>query len=148
MINEFYDVVLVDFSGVLPFKLEKEDILTRKEIVATENLRNFLLELELISGNKFIYLGSDILETKLFHRLLLEDGLLELLIGTPITLLGHFKEKNSAEKFKNSLQNVLSKMLPEILKPLIEDSIELRKVTKDIIKKDELKFKKLGEKNG
>ncbi|MEM0142600.1 MAG: hypothetical protein QXL94_01400, partial [Candidatus Parvarchaeum sp.] len=71
MINEFYEVVLVDFSGILSFKLEKEDILTRQELVATENLKNFILNLEMKYKSNFIYIGSDILETRLFHRLIL-----------------------------------------------------------------------------
>lgn len=145
MINEFYDVILVDFSGILPFKLEKENILTRQEIVASENLKTFLLELETASKSNFIYIGSDILEARLFHRLILKDGLLELLIGTPITLMGHFKEKRNAEKFKSSLEEVLSKMLPNMLKSFVNESIELKKVNKEIIEINKQKFKKIGE---
>ena len=90
MIREFYEVILVDFSGVLPFKLEKEDIFTKQGIVATKNLEKFILDLESSLNYEFIYVGSDLLEAKLFHRLIAKEGLLELLIGTPITLIAHF----------------------------------------------------------
>ena len=144
MRNEFYDVVLVDFSGILPFKLEKENILARQELVATENLKKFLLDLEGMSRSEFIYLGADILEAKLFHRLIVKDGLLELLIGTPITLMGHFKERENAEQFKDSLEKVLNEMIPDLLKPMISESIELKKSKKEIVPLNGQKFKKLG----
>lgn len=144
MINEFYDVVLVDFSGILPFKLEKEGILTRQEIVATENLRKFLLDLESSLKYEFIYIGADLLEAKLFHRLIMKDGLLELLIGTPITLMGHFKEKEKAEKFRVSLQKTLNKTVPDLLQPMLADSIEMKKVRKEIVSIQGQKFRKLG----
>ncbi len=144
MINEFYDVVLVDFSGILPFKLEKEGILTRQETVAQENLRSFLLDLERTLEYEFMYIGSDLLEAKLFHRMTMKDGgLLELLIGTPITLLGHFKDKVNAEHFKESLEKTLDKMLPPALKPLMEESIEIKKVRKEIVP-PQGKYSKLG----
>lgn len=144
MIKEFYDVVLVDFSGILPFKLEKENILTRQEVVATENLRKFILDLELALQYEFIYLGADFLEAKLFHRLIMKDGLLELLIGTPITLMGHFKEKEKAEQFKASLEKILNKMLPDLLQPLLSESIELKKVKSELISAEGQRFSKLG----
>ncbi len=144
MIKEFYDVVLVDFSGILPFKLEKEDILTRKERVATENLEKFLLDLERELKNEFVYIGADLLETKLFHRLITDGGILELLIGTPITLMGHFREKEGAEKFKGSLEKTLKRTLPDILQPLLTESIELKKVEREIVPFENVGFKKLG----
>lgn len=143
MINEFYDVVLVDFSGILPFKLEKENILTRQETVATENLRKFLLDLEEASQYESIYIGADFLETKLFHRLIIEDGLLELLIGTPITLMGHFKEKEKAEQFRASLEKTLNKTIPDFLQPILADSIEVKKVKREIITAEGQKLSKL-----
>lgn len=144
MIKEFYDVVLVDFSGILPFKLEKENILTREEIVATENLKRFLLDLETASQYEFVYIGADFLEAKLFHRLLLKDGLLELLIGTPITLIGHFKEKENADQFRVSLEKTLNKMVPDLLQPMLAESIETKKVKREIISAKKPKFSKLG----
>ncbi|MDO8647843.1 MAG: hypothetical protein Q7R70_05535 [Candidatus Diapherotrites archaeon] len=142
MITEFYDVVLVDFSGLLPFKLEKTEILTRQEEVSQENLEQFLVELERGLKDEFVYIGSDLLETKLFHRAILKTGLLELLIGTPVTLLGHFKEKDHAQKFKNTLQKTLEGIVPKQIAPLLEESIEIRKVKKEIITKKGLR--KLG----
>ena len=148
MITEFYDVVLVDFSGLLPFKLEKEDILTRQEQVSSHNLYFFLSELEKNLGESFVYFGSDLLETRLFHRVLLKDGLLELLIGTPVTLLAHYKEPSNAEKFKDSLQKTLKKTLPKHLVPLVENSIEIKKIEKKFDSVDAINnnvgFKKLG----
>ena len=144
MITEFYDVVLVDFSGNLPFKLEKTDILTRQEQVSRENLWRFLSELEKNSTDNFIYLGSDLLETKLFHRVVLKDGLLELLIGTPITLLAHFKEMHEAEKFNICLQKTLANFLPQKLMPFVVESIEIKKV-KTELQSSEKGFKKLGK---
>ena len=144
MINEFYDVVIVDFSGILPFKLEKENILTRQETVATENLKRFLLDLEAAFQNEFIYLGSDILEAKLFHRLIIKDGLLELLIGTPITLMGHFKEKETADQFRVSLEKTLNKIVPDVLQPMLAESIEVKAVKKEIVSAQDKKFRKLG----
>ncbi len=144
MIKEFYDVVLVDFSGILPFKLEKENILTRQELVATENLRKFLLDLENSLQYEFIYIGADLLEAKLFHRLIMKDGLLELLIGTPITLMGHFKDKEKAEQFRTSLEKTLNKTVPELLQPMLAESIEMRKVQKEIVPVEQSKFRKLG----
>lgn len=146
MINEFYDVVLVDFSGILPFKLEKENILTRQETVATENLRKFLLDLETTLQYESVYIGADFLEAKLFHRLIMKDGLLELLIGTPITLMGHFKEKEKAEEFRISLEKTLNKTLPKLLQPILVDSIEVRKVKKELIVSEKQKLGKLGGK--
>ncbi len=146
MINEFYDVVLVDFSGILPFKLEKENILTRQEIVATENLKKFLLDLEATSQYESVYIGADFLEAKLFHRLIMENGLLELLIGTPITLMGHFKEKEKAEQFRISLEKALTKTLPDFLQPILTESIEVKKVKREIITTDGQKLSKLGGK--
>lgn len=55
------------------------------------------------------------LEATLFHRVLLKDRLLKLLIGTPITLLCHFKEKENAVKvylFKGS--QILFIFLPKM----------------------------------
>ena len=144
MQNEFYDVVLVDFSGILPFKLEKDSILTRQEKVATENLKKFLLDLEHAMQYESIYLGADLLEAKLFHRLILKEGLLELLIGTPITLMGHFKDKTMAEKFKSSLEKILINSIPEVLQPMMVDSIELKKVRKEIVPIENNTFRKLG----
>ncbi len=144
MIKEFYEVVLVDFSGILPFKLEKENILTRQEIVATENLRKFLLELEKALKYEFVYIGADFLEAKLFHRLIMKDGLLELLIGTPITLMGHFKEKENAMQFRISLEKILNKMSPGLLQPLLAESIEMKKVKREIVSAERQKFSKLG----
>lgn len=144
MINEFYDVVLVDFSGILPFKLEKENILTRQETVATENLKKFLLDLETVLQYESIYLGADFLEAKLFHRLIMKDGLLELLIGTPITLMGHFKEKEQAEHFRASLEKTLNKTVPDFLQPLLAESIEMRKVKREIASGGIQKLSKLG----
>lgn len=132
MITEFYDVVLVDFSGLLPFKLEKTEILTRQEEVSQENLERFLVGLEHGLKDEFVYIGSDLLETKLFHRAILKTGLLELLIGTPVTLLGHFKEKDNAQKFKNTLRKTLEEIVPKQLAPLLEESIEIRRVKKEI----------------
>lgn len=144
MIKEFYDVVLVDFSGILPFKLERESILTRQETIATENLRKFLLDLEKILQYEFVYIGADLLEAKLFHRLIMKNGLLELLIGTPITLMGHFKDKSDAEHFKTSLEETLNKMLPKLLQPMIIESIEIKKVKKEITVTEKIGFRKLG----
>lgn len=144
VIVESYEVVLVDFSGLLPFKLEKENILTRQEIVSTENLRKFLLDLETASRYQFVYIGADILEAKLFHRLILEDGLLELLIGTPITLVGHFRERINAEKFKVSLEKTLGNIVPDVLRPMLEMSIEMKKVKKEVVTVAKQEFKKLG----
>lgn len=143
MINEFYDVVLVDFSGILPFKLEKENILTRQETVATENLKKFLLDLEAALQYESVYIGADFLEAKLFHRLIMKDGLLELLIGTPITLMGHFKEKEKAEQFRISLEKALNKTLPEFLQPILAESIEMKKVRREIVSGGRLKLSKL-----
>ncbi len=144
MINEFYDVVLVDFSGILPFKLEKENILTRQEKVATESLRKFLLDLETTLQYQPVYIGADFLEAKLFHRLIMKNGLLELLIGTPITLMGHFKEKEEAEQFRSSLEKTLVKSVPDLLQPMLTESIEVKKVKKEIISAEMQKFRKLG----
>lgn len=144
MINEFYDVVLVDFSGILPFKLEKENILTRQEKVATESLRKFLLELETTLQYEPVYIGADFLEAKLFHRLIMKNGLLELLIGTPITLMGHFKEKEEAEHFRSSLEKTLIKSVPNLLQSMLTESIEVKKVKKEIISAKIQKFRKLG----
>ena len=144
MINEFYEVTLVDFGGILPFKLEKDDILTRQEKVATENLKKFLSDLESELQYEPIYIGADLLEAKLFHRLILKDGLLELLIGTPITLLGHFKDKEMAEKFKNALKKILIGKIPDVLQQMLIESIELKKVKRELIPVANSKFKKLG----
>ena len=146
MNTEFYDVMLVDFSGILPFKLEKEDVLTRQETVAQKNLLSFLIELEKNLGENFTYIGADLLETKLFHRVILKDGLLELLIGTPITLLAHYKESENAKKFKDSLKKTLEKSLPEHLAPLVEESIEIRKIQKKM-DSNPTEFRKLGKVN-
>lgn len=132
MITEFYDVVLVDFSGLLPFKLEKTEILTRQEQVSQENLERFLIGLERDLKEEFVYLGSDLLETKLFHRAILKTGLLELLIGTPVTLLAHFKEKDKAQKFKDTLQKTLEAFVPKELAPMLKESIEIKKIQKEI----------------
>lgn len=144
MIREFYEVILVDFSGVLPFKLEKEDIFTKQGIVATKNLEKFILDLESSLNYEFIYVGSDLLEAKLFHRLIAKEGLLELLIGTPITLIAHFKEKKQADQFKISLENILTKILPDIMQQMLVDSIEIKKVKKEIVAYEQERFKKLG----
>ena len=144
MINEFYDVVLVDFSGILPFKVEKEGVLTRQERVATEKLKEFLLNLESATQSEFLYIGADLLEAKLFHRLILEDGLLELLIGTPITLMGHFKDKDKADQFRVSLEATLKTMMPVALQPMLDMSIEIKKVNKEISYIEGGGFKKLG----
>lgn len=144
MIKDFYEVILVDFGGMLPFKLEKGDILTKQEIVSTNNLKKFILDLENLLDYEFIYVGSDILEAKLFHRLIAKDGLLELLIGTPITLIGHFKDKRQAEQFKVSLEKVLSKIVPDVLQPMLIESIEIKKVKKEIVAFEQERFKKLG----
>lgn len=143
MITEFYDVILVDFSGILPFKLEKTDILTRQEQLSQENLERFLADLEKNLDENFVYIGSDLLETKLFHRVILKDGLVELLIGTPITLLAHFKELRQAKKFNDSLQKTLAKILPPKLMPFVAESIEIKKVKKGL-RVSEKGFKKLG----
>lgn len=144
MIVEYFDVILVDFSGIFPFKLEKEDILTRQEIVSQRNLETFLVELEKNLGDEFVYIGADLLETKLFHRVITKDGLLELLIGTPVTLLAHYKEIKNAEKFKESLKKTLEKSMPLELVGFATD-IEIRKVKKEISHKQSEKiFRKLG----
>ena len=132
MIKESYDVVLVDFSGILPFRLEKDSIFTKQEVVALEKLKDFIASLESELKYEFVYLGMDFIETKLFHRMILKDGILELLIGTPITLMGHFREEKSAIDFRDSLEKTLSKTLPDLLQPLLEQSIEMRKIAKEI----------------
>lgn len=144
MIKESYDVVLVDFSGILPFKLEKENILTRQEVVAIENLKRFILNLESTLKYELVYLGADFLEAKLFHRLIAKDGLLELLIGTPITLMGHFKERENAEQFKASLEKTLGKTVPELLQPMLVQSIEMKRVEREIVPARIGGFSKLG----
>jgi len=144
MIKESYDVVLVDFSGILPFKLEKENILTRQEDVAIGNLRQFILDLESVLKYESVYLGADFLDAKLFHRLIMKDGLLELLIGTPITLIGHFKERENAEQFKTSLEEILNRTLPNHLRPMLIESIEIKKVERAIVPSGERRFSKLG----
>ncbi|MBI4053427.1 MAG: hypothetical protein HY394_05325 [Candidatus Diapherotrites archaeon] len=144
MNGEFYDILLVDFSGIFPFKLEKEDVLTRQEQLSQHNLETFLLELEKNLGEELTYIGSDLLETKMFHRALLKDGLLELLIGTPITLLAHYKEEKKAKKFKESLERTLEKTIPEHLAPLIQDSIEIKKI-KRVLGPPPQGFRKLGK---
>jgi hypothetical protein len=132
MIKESYDVVLVDFSGILPFRLEKDSVFTKQEVVALEKLKDFIASLESELEYEFVYLGMDFIETKLFHRMILKDGILELLIGTPITLMGHFREEQSAIDFRDSLEKTLSKTLPDLLQPLLEQSIEMRKIAKEI----------------
>lgn len=144
MIKESYDVVFVDFSGILPFKLEKENILTRQEEVAIENLKRFVLDLEVALKYESVYLGADFLETQLFHKLIMKDGLLELLIGTPITLIGHFKEKENAEQFKTSLEEVLNKTLPNHLREVLVESIEIKKIERSITPSGKRGLSKLG----
>lgn len=144
MIVEFYDVLLVDFSGILPFKLEKEDILSRQEQVSQNNLELFLFELEKNLGEEFVYIGSDLLETKLFHRVILKDGFLELLIGTPVTLLAHYKDESKAKKFKESLQKTLEKIIPKNLLLLVEESIEIKNIKKSL-ESSKSGFRKLGK---
>ncbi len=144
MIKESYDVVFVDFSGILPFKLEKENILTRQEEVAIENLKRFVLDLEVALKYESVYLGADFLETRLFHKLIMKDGLLELLIGTPITLIGHFKEKENAEQFKTSLEEVLNKTLPNNLREVLVESIEIKKIERSITPSGKRGLSKLG----
>ena len=144
MIKESYDVVFVDFSGILPFKLEKENILTRQEEVAIENLKRFVLDLEVALKYESVYLGADFLETRLFHKLIMKDGLLELLIGTPITLIGHFKEKENAEQFKTSLEEVLNKTLPNNLREVLVESIEIKKIERSITPSGKKGLSKLG----
>jgi hypothetical protein len=144
MIKESYDVVLVDFSGILPFKLERENILTRQEEIAIGNLKQFILDLESSLKYESVYLGADFLETRFFHRLIMKDGLLELLIGTPITLIGHFKEKENAEQFKSSLEEILNKTLPSRLRPMLIESIEIKKVERSIVPSGKKGLSKLG----
>ncbi len=145
MIKESYDVILVDFSGILPFRLEKEGILTPQETIAMESLSKFLLDLESSMKDQFVYLGMDFLEAKLFHRLMVRDGVVDLLIGTPITLLGHFKGKESAEEFKDSLQATLGRTIPERLLPLLDEAIEIRKIDREIEPNyNKVGFSKLG----
>lgn len=144
MITEFYDVMLVDFGGILPFKLEKEEILSRQERVSQQKLDFFLVSLEKNMKESFVYVGSDLLETKLFHRIILKEGLLELLIGTPVTLLAHYKDAGKAKKFKQSLQKTLEKIVPEHVASLVEDSIEIKKIQKTLGNFQE-GFKKLGK---
>ena len=145
MIKESYDVILVDFSGILPFRLEKENILTTQETVALEKLKEFIINLESELKYEVVYLGMDFIETKLFHRMIMKDGILELLIGTPITLMGHFREEESAVQFRDCLEKTISKTLPELLQPLLEQSIELRKIDKEISSNyKKVGFNKLG----
>ncbi len=145
MIKESYDVILVDFSGILPFRLEKENILTTQETVALEKLKEFIINLESELKYELVYLGMDFIETKLFHRMIMKDGILELLIGTPITLMGHFREEESAVQFRDCLEKTISKTLPELLQPLLEQSIELRKIDKEISSNyKKVGFNKLG----
>lgn len=146
MITQIYDVMLVDFSGILPFKLEKREILSRQEKISEQNLSTFLTELEKNAGETFAYVGSDLLETRLFHRVMLKDGLLEILIGTPITLLAHYKEETKAKKFKESLKKTLKKMIPEHLVSLVEESIEIKKIEKKL-ETGNNQFNKLGRVN-
>ena len=144
MNGEFYDILLVDFSGIFPFKLEKGDILTRQEQLSQHNLELFLIELEKNLGEEVTYIGSDLLETKMFHRALLRDGLLELLIGTPITLLAHYKEEKKAKKFKESLERTLEKTIPAHLAPLVQESIEIKKIKRSLEPAGQ-GFRKLGK---
>ena len=132
MIKESYDVILVDFSGMLPFRLEKESIFTTQETVALEKLKEFIINLESELKYELVYLGMDFIETKLFHRMIMKDGILELLIGTPITLMGHFREEGNAVQFRDCLERTISKTLPDLLQPLLEQSIELKKIDKEI----------------
>jgi hypothetical protein len=132
MIKESYDVILVDFSGMLPFRLEKESILTTQETVALEKLKEFIINLEAELKYELVYLGMDFIETKLFHRMIMKDGILELLIGTPITLMGHFREEESAIQFRDCLERTIGRTLPDLLQPLLEQSIELKKIDKEI----------------
>jgi hypothetical protein len=74
----------------------------------------------------------------------MKDGLLELLIGTPITLIGHFKEKENAEQFKSSLEETLNKTIPSRLRPMLVESIEIKKVERSIVPSGKKGLSKLG----
>ncbi len=132
MKTEFYDVVLVDFVGILPFKLEKEDIFTKRGTKSKESLETFFKKLEKRLGEEIYYIGCDVFETKLFHRAMIKEAFIEILVGTPITLLAHFEHEVKAKKFKQALEKTLVEIVPDKFKHLIPDAIELKKKQKEL----------------
>ncbi len=132
MLKHFY-VTLLDLPEALPFAfmpsgkiedLAKED---RNEIKAEKKLLAFVTFLCKKFGDKFAYIGEDVIGEKFYRRFLFQkNGFLEVMTGVPAVVSAHFTDKKRADKFANALKKTIENQVSNAqAKKILLQSIEV-----------------------
>jgi hypothetical protein len=132
MLKHFY-VTLLDLPEALPFAftpsgkiedLAKED---KTEAKAERKLLAFVTFLCKKFGDKFAYIGEDVIGEKFYRRFLFEkNGFLEIMTGVPAVISAHFTSKARAEKFARALEKTIEKQVSNAkAKKILLQSVEV-----------------------
>lgn len=117
MLKHFY-VTLLDLPEAMPFTFTtSEDISNLEsdekiERTAEKRLITFVSVLTKKYGEKFAYIGDDIIGEKFYKRFLFEkNGFLEIMTGVPAVISAHFTTEKKAKRFALALKATIQQQV-------------------------------------
>ncbi len=132
MLKHFY-VTLLDLPEALEFKFTPtgniKDIETdnQKEEKTERKLLKFIDRLMQKFGEKYAYIGEDIIGEKFYKRFLFEkNGFMEIMTGEPIVISAHFISRERAKRFADALKKIIEKEVKNSeARTVLSQSIEI-----------------------
>jgi len=125
-----YSISLIDPKDLLPFQIKKKAGIKNKLVEKIRGKKELNTVIEKIKKSKLqiVYLGEDEENERHIERFLLQDGYMEVIMESPVSITANFIEKKTAQKYSTALKKTFQKSMPDSdFKELFIDSIIVEK---------------------